>query len=97
MDEGEYTSLVAALAGVGDPRQARGRRYPWEILWTLIAAAMVSGERHGHGIGQWVQEHRDELRSWLGCAQLPSESTLRRAVRAVRAVDPSAVEQQLTQ
>ena len=31
MDEGEYTSLVAALAGVGDPCQARGRRYPWEI------------------------------------------------------------------
>ena len=94
MDEGKYTSLVAALAGVDDPRQARGRRYPWELLWTLIAAALVSGERHGHGIGQWVQEHRDELRNGLRCAHLPSESTLRRAVRAV---DPVAVEQHLRQ
>ena len=94
MDEGEYTSLVAALAGVEDPRRARGRRYPWGLLWTLIAAAMVSGERHGHGIGQWVQEHRDELRSWLGCAQLPSEATLRRAAQTV---DPVAVDQQISQ
>ena len=94
MDEEEYTSLVAALAGVDDPRRARGRRYTWELRWTLIAAAMVSGERHGRGIGQWVQERREDLSRWLDCPRLPSEATLRRAVQAV---DPGLIEQHLAE
>ena len=80
MDTPEYTTLAAALKGLPDPRQRRGQRYPWSLL---ILAALLSGERHGRGIGQWVQEHAAELGDRLGWPgpQLPSEATLRRALR----------------
>jgi hypothetical protein len=51
MDQRAYTSLVAALAAVPDPRHARGQRYPWELIVTLVAAAIVSGQAYGCAIG----------------------------------------------
>lgn len=85
MDQGEYTSMAAALAAVPDPRQARGQRYPWQLVIVLVAAAMASGQRHGRAIGQWVDEHTEMLSEWLGWrgVRLPSEATLRRAVQAM--------------
>ncbi len=74
MANGEYTTLVDAFRAVPDPRKRRGQRYPWWLLLTLIAAAMLSGQQHGRGIGQWVREHTDELRDALGWTgqRLPS-------------------------
>src|SRR5688500_2633468 len=94
MDEGEYTSLAEALAAVPDPRRRRGRRYAWALLLTLIGAALVSGQRHGRGIGQWVREHAAELGERLAwpAGRAPSESTLRRALRSV---DVEALEERL--
>lgn len=85
MANGEYTTLVEAFRAVPDPRKRRGQRYPWWLLLTLIAAAMLSGQQHGRGIGQWVREHTDEVRDALGWTgqRLPSEATLRRAARQV--------------
>lgn len=81
----EYTTLVEAFRAVPDPRRRRGQRYPWWLLLTLIAAAMLSGERHGRGIGQWVHEHSGRIRRGLGWhgTRLPSTSTLRRTLREV--------------
>ena len=85
MDLGEYTTLVDALRDMPDPRQRRGQRYPWWVLLSLIAAAVVSGQAHGRAIGQWVREHADDLAGMLAAAQgrVPSEATLRRALQAV--------------
>lgn len=85
MGDGKYTTLVEALAEVPDPRKARGQRYPWILLLTLVSAALVSGNPNGRAIGQWVEEHADELAQELDRAgrPLPSESTLRRALRGV--------------
>jgi predicted transposase YbfD/YdcC len=85
MDRGEYTTLVAALRQVPDPRQRRGQRYPWWVLLTLIAAAVVSGQQHGRAIGQWVREHAAELADVLEAAngRVPSEATLRRTLQTV--------------
>ena len=82
----EYTTLVDAFRAVPDPRQRRGQRYPWWLLLTLLAAAMLSGQQHGRGIGQWVREHTEELCDALGWTgrRLPSEATLRRAARQVQ-------------
>jgi predicted transposase YbfD/YdcC len=87
MDERKYRTLAEALAEVPDPRRRRGRRYPWALLLTLVSAALASGQRNGRAIGQWVREQREELAAPLGRAgrPLPSEATLRRAVRAVDA------------
>jgi predicted transposase YbfD/YdcC len=84
MDRSEYTTLVEALGEVPDPRNRRGQRYPWRLLLVLIAAAVVSGQRHARAISQWVREYAPELADVLADAggRVPSEATLRRALRA---------------
>jgi predicted transposase YbfD/YdcC len=66
-------------------RATRGQRYPWPVLLTLVAAALVSGQRGGRAIGQWVHEHGPSLGPRLGLppARVPSAATLRRTIRAV--------------
>lgn len=88
MDHGEYTTLVDALRSVPDPRKARGQRYPWAVLLTVIAAALASNQPHGRAISQWVREHADDLGDVLaaGPGRIPSEATLRRALQAVDVV-----------
>lgn len=85
MDRPEYTSLSVALSAVPDPRHRRGRRHAWPVLLTLIGAALVSGQRGMRAISQWVREHQEELVVLLEPprGRLPSDATLRRAVRAV--------------
>jgi len=94
MDRAKYTTLVEALAAVPDPRKARGKRYPWTLLLTLVSAALASGQRSGRGIGQWVHEQAEGLAALLDRPgrSLPSEATLRRAVRTV---DVAALEERL--
>lgn len=94
MDAPQYRDLHAALAAVPDPRQRRGRRYPWPILLTLIAAGLVSGQQGMRAIGQWVAEHGDDLGLLLGLppGRVPSAATLRRTIRAV---DLAALEAQI--
>jgi predicted transposase YbfD/YdcC len=94
MDVPQYRDFRAALGAVPDPRKRRGQRYPWPVLLTVIAAAMVSGQQGMRGIGQWVTEHAEELSSLLGLApgRVPSTATLRRAERAV---DLAALEDHL--
>ena len=85
MDAPRSTDLLAALRAVPDPRRRRGRRHPWPLLLTLVAAALASGERNLRAVGQWVTEHADELVAILDPprGRLPSTATLRRALRAV--------------
>ncbi len=94
MDQRQYSTLMDALSAVPDPRKARGKQYSWLLLLTLICSALGSGERSGHGIANWVAEHATSLLLHLRPARgrLPSEATLRRALRRV---DVSALEQRL--
>ena len=61
-----------------------------------MSSALGSGERSGHGIATWVAEHTAALLVWLRPERerLPSESTLRRALRQV---DVAALEQRVAQ
>src|SRR5688500_13581516 len=94
MDSPQYTSLQAALSDVPDPRRARGQRYGWPFVLTLIAAAVVSGQRSMRAIGQWAQEHADERVAALAPprGRVPSTDTLRRAMQRV---DVDALEARL--
>ncbi len=96
MDEPKYSTLMDAVVDIPDPRKARGKRHPWALLLTLISAALLSGQRTGRAIGQWVTDHKVELMTRLPIPQkpLPSTSTLRRALRAL---DVTALEERLTQ
>jgi predicted transposase YbfD/YdcC len=92
MDQQQYTSLMEVFAALPDPRQARGKRHAWGLILTLIGAALVSGERGMRAIGQWVAERREDLCQQL-CPprrRLPSDSTLRRALRVLDVDDLEA-------
>ena len=94
MDQPKYTTLTEALKSVPDPRHARGKRYSWVFLLTLIATALASGQKTVNAIADWVKLHADELRESLKPpkGRMPSGSTF---YRAVRAIDLAALEAQL--
>ena len=71
MDQPQSTTLMEAVAAVPDPRKARGQRHSWPLVLTLITAALAAGQRSGRAIGQWVQEHQEELRRQLPCRRGP--------------------------
>jgi predicted transposase YbfD/YdcC len=83
MDQSQYTTLSDALQAIPDPRQARGKRYPWHFLLMLIALAVASGEQTVHAIANWAGLHADEWRMPLNwhAQSFPSESTVRRTLR----------------
>jgi predicted transposase YbfD/YdcC len=74
---------MGALKGVPDPRDARGKRYPWWFLLALVCCALASGQRSVHAIAHWITLHGAELVSHLQlrCPRVPSESTIGRALR----------------
>ena len=82
MGRAEYTSVAGLWDGVRDPRKARGKRYGWPLLLTLIAWAMACGQKNVAAMGDWVHLHEQELRVALGLGKgrLPSTATLRRAL-----------------
>lgn len=95
MDDRESITFVAVLGQLPDPRKRRGQRFAWSLLWTIIGAALVSAQRTPHAIAHWAHLHADELLTELQPArgQIPSEATIRRALRQV---DRAALEQQVT-
>jgi hypothetical protein len=53
MDQPKYTTLVAALTALLDPRKALGKRYAWMFLLTLIVIVLTSSQRTLHAIADW--------------------------------------------
>jgi hypothetical protein len=96
MDTQKYTSLLQALEAVPDPRKARGKQRAWSLILTLISGALASNAGSGHAIARWVQDRATDLLTQLQPerGRLPSEATLRRALRAI---DLSSLEQHLAQ
>jgi len=94
MDKAQYSTLREALKDVPDPRQARGQRYSWVLLLTLISGALASGQRTAHAMADWVRLHTVELREALHVARerLASEATLRRVFQAI---DQTQLEERL--
>ena len=87
MDQSQYTTLMDVLLAIPDPRKARGKRYAWTLLLTLLAAGLASGQQTAHAIAQWVVLQAEHLRAALPeLKQLPSESTLLRTFRQIDVV-----------
>jgi predicted transposase YbfD/YdcC len=85
MDTCEYSTLLEALTAVPDPRQARGKQLEWPMILGVIASAMVSQQRSAAAIAHWVHAHAAVLLAAFQPARgrLPSEATIRRALRQV--------------
>jgi predicted transposase YbfD/YdcC len=95
MDAPHDTTFVQFLDHVPDPRHARGKRHHWRVILTLISAAIAAGCATPHAIAQWTMLHASVLQPALcpHARRLPSESTI---IRALRAIDVTALETQLT-
>ena len=91
MDTPEYSTLMDALHDVPDPRKARGKRYPWTVLLTIIVAGLASNYQTARAIAQWAQLQAAALQAALpGLTHIPSQSTL---LRTIRQIDPAILEQ----
>jgi predicted transposase YbfD/YdcC len=84
-------SLTTWLAGLGDARRARGKRYPLPQVLLLLVLAKLSGEDRPSGIAEWVALRRESLQAALGLAwpRMPHHNTYRRVLAA--AVDAEAL------
>lgn len=85
MDRTESTTFAALIASLPDTRKPRGQRHPWSAIWTIICLALLSDQRTPHAIAHWALLRSDDLRSalLLDRPRLPSEATIRRALRQV--------------
>lgn len=85
MREDECNTWVQMLQTVPDPRAARGCRYPWVALLTLICAALLSGHHSSEAVAQWIVEHAAEWQPWVWTprGRVPSAATVRRTLRVV--------------
>src|SRR5262245_7268466 len=80
----QYSTLLSALAHVPDPRKARGKRYPWTLLLTIIVAGLASNYQTASAIAHWASLHASELHAALpNLVRLPSASTLLRTLRQI--------------
>jgi hypothetical protein len=86
-------SLMAALMGLKDLRDARGLRYGLVTVLVYVILAKLSGEDFLRGIAQWIKERKEILASVLGLAkpQTPCYTTYGRMLG--RAVDGEHFEQ----
>jgi predicted transposase YbfD/YdcC len=61
-------ALIAAFAGVPDPRRRQGRRYPLPFLLGTLVLALLCNCNTLEAVGQWCAEHRALL-----AAQFPDQ------------------------
>lgn len=82
MDQEHGITLVGCLRSLKDPRAARGRRYDWPLLVTVLLAGLVQEVGGVRAIADWVTFHGEELCAWLQVKprRMPSLSTLQRVV-----------------
>lgn len=85
MDQPQYTTLLEALRAVPDPRHARGKQLEWTFILAVIASALLSQQQSVAAIAQWAASHATTLVDTFQPARgrVPSEATLRRALRQV--------------
>lgn len=85
MDHPQYSTVLDALAAIPDPRHARGKQLEWPFILGVIAAALLSQQRSAAAIAQWAHEHASSLVAAFRPQRqrVPSEATIRRALRQV--------------
>jgi predicted transposase YbfD/YdcC len=79
----ECNTFVAYVRKVPDPRGKQGQRYEWWHLLAIVGWAILCHQKVVRGMAQWAQEHAELLLKAFGgeLPRIPSESTLRRALR----------------
>lgn len=85
-------SLPALLGQIPDPRQARGRRYPWTALLLLLLVALLSGANTQRACARWGQFAGGPALGRLGLPRrtAPSLATLHRVLHQIAVADLEA-------
>jgi hypothetical protein len=85
MDQAQDTKIMAVVAEVPAPRQARGRQVAWPFMGGGILSAMLSQQRTPAAIAQWAKRQATALLAAFQPARgrVPSASTIRRALHRV--------------
>jgi predicted transposase YbfD/YdcC len=93
----DLKSLYAYLMRVTDPRHARGKQYPLELLLVLILLAKLCGENTPTGIADWVTYRIDALVAMklLSKHKAPCHMTYRRVLQLI--VSPDEMEHLLSE
>lgn len=78
-------SLHAEFCQLRDSRKARGKRYPLEMIMTLMVLAKVCGEDKPSGIAEWVKHRMEWLCDVLQLAwkRMPHRSSYERIMEQV--------------
>lgn len=63
--------LTQALAGVRDPRDARGIRHRAPVVLSLAVAAVCAGSRSVYAIGQWIAGAKQQTLKAVGARRDP--------------------------
>lgn len=81
----EPAGLVAALAGVPDPRKRRGVRYRLVVVLAVVACAVLAGYRSYAAVAEWVADLPADQAARLGVdpRRRPSESMIRRLLQLI--------------
>jgi DDE_Tnp_1-associated/Transposase DDE domain len=61
----DAASLYQAFGKVKDGRRKKGRRYPIELILTLVTLGKMAGEKTIEGVIDWVNERKKELKRLL--------------------------------
>ena len=74
-----FAPLLAALAGVRDPRRAQGQRYSMRHLLLFSVLAVMAGATSYQGIVTFIGLQRDRLNTVFGARfrRAPAVNTLR--------------------
>lgn len=78
-------SLYSEFSQLRDTRKARGKRYPLEVILSLIVLAKVCGEDKPSGIAEWVKHRMEWLCEMLKLAwkRMPHRSSYERIMEQV--------------
>ena len=63
MSRENYNTLWSHVQCIPDPRNLRGRRYEWAYILTLLAAAMLAGQKSILAMSQWATSVMPSARS----------------------------------
>ncbi len=82
-------SLLAAFAGLTDPRHPRGVRHPFASLLALTFLGLLCRQADFASIARWARRHWDQIRGPLGFtrAYAPHATTLSRAAARYRVAE----------
>src|SRR5581483_969917 len=87
----QYSTLLAAVQAVPDPRKARDKRYSWAVLLTVLIAGLASNYQTARAIADWVRLHFATWQTLLPeLHHPPSASTV---LRTLRQLDVALLEQ----